>query len=329
MTFPLRFFAVILLVFLAQSSALQAQVRVKIDGQAETTGEPLADEEKELTDEEANELAGKPLSAQISQHILKLAEAEREKRLKFMAVVIDDVSRLCELDQAQRNQLDLAAKGASERSMKDWHTQAERYFRTRLDGADRDAAKEMLEGMGNVNFGGNRSEEEGESLELWKDTLKTVLTDDQVARYEEVLEQRQLDRVEAFSKMSISTLDSHLRLTPDQKTKMAELVHDAASNYLDDVQRYWGDYFERGMLMSLANAAEETELKAILSEPQFDRLRDATSNFDHFWDQKRRLRRAKLKAAIRREEKKEEAEAEPVTVSPPKAPEDAIKEVEQ
>jgi hypothetical protein len=328
MTISLRFFAAILLVIFAQVSALQAQVRVQIDDPAEAREEPLSDEEKEGADEDASELSDKPLSAQISQHILKLAEAEREKRLNFMAVVIDDVSRLCELDESQRNQLDLAAKGASERSMKDWHTQAERYFRTRLDGADRDAAKEMLEGMGNVNFGGNRSEEEGESLELWKDTLKTVLTDEQIARYEEVLEQRQLDRIEAFSKMSISTLDSHLRLTPDQKTKMAELVHDAASNYLDDVQRYWGDYFERGMLMSLANAAEETELKAILSEPQFDRLRDATSNFDHFWDQKRRLRRAKLKAAIRREEKKEAAAETETTVSPPKPAENVIKEVE-
>ncbi|MCG8599834.1 MAG: hypothetical protein MI807_06815 [Verrucomicrobiales bacterium] len=251
-------------------------------------------------------LTAKPLNAQISQHILKLAEAEREKRLKFMAVVIDDVSRLCNLDEAQRAQMDLAAKGAAERSMKDWHTQAERYFRTRLDGADSDAAKEMLEGMGNVNFGGNRSEEEGESLELWKDTLKTVLSDDQVARYEEVLEQRELDRIEAFSKMSVSTLDSHLRLTPDQKIKMGELVQEAAADYLDDVQRYWGDYFERGMLMSLANAAEEEELRAILSEAQFDRLREATSNFDHFWDQKRRLRRAKLKAAKRRESKRRE-----------------------
>lgn len=247
-----------------------------------------------------------PLSAQISQHILKLAEEERDKRLKFMAVVIDDVARLCNLDTSQRDQLDLAAKGAAERSMKDWHTQAERYFRTRLDGADSDTAKEMLEGMGKVNFGGNRSEEEGESLELWKDTLRTVLSDEQVDRYEEVLEQRQLDRIDAFAKMSISTLDMHLRLTPNQKIQMGELVTAAASDYLDDVQRYWGDYFEKGMLMSLANAAEEDELKTILTQPQFDRLKEATSNFDHFWDQKRRMRRAKEKAAAERQSKKEE-----------------------
>jgi len=247
--------------------------------------------------------APKPLSAQISQHILKLAQEERQKRLKFMAVVIDDVSRLCELGVEQREQLDLAAKGAAERSMKDWHEQAERYFRTRLEGADSDTAKEMLESMGGVNFGGNRSEEESESLDLWKDTLKVVLSDEQVASYEEVVEQRQLDRIDAFASMSLTSIDSHLRLTPDQRTKISEIVHNAATEYLDDIQRYWGDYFERGMLMSLANASGDEGLKEVLTEEQFDRLQEATTNFDHFWDQKRREKKARAKAAKMRAEK--------------------------
>ena len=247
-----------------------------------------------------------PLSAQISQHILKLAEAERDKRLDFMKVVIDDIVRLCKLDAAQSERLELAAKGASERSMKEWHEQAERYFRTRLESAEGDAAKEMLEDMGSVNFGGNRSEEEGESLDLWKDSLKEVLTNEQIASYEAVLAQRHLDRVDAFARMSLSTIDSHLRLTPEQKSKMAELVHASAATYLNDVQTYWGDYFERGMLMSLANAAEEDILKAILTDPQFDRLKEATSNFDNFWDQKRRLKRAKEKAVERQKTKGDE-----------------------
>src|SRR5690606_10320343 len=86
-----------------------------------------------------------PLNAQISQHIRKLAEAERDKRLSFMRMVIDDIARLCELDERQKEDLELAAKGASERSMKEWHEQAERYFRTRLESTDPDAAKEMLD----------------------------------------------------------------------------------------------------------------------------------------------------------------------------------------
>ncbi len=250
--------------------------------------------------------APEPLSAQISHHILKLAQEERQKRLKFMAVVIDDVARLCDLDLEQRERLDLAAKGTAERSMKDWHQSAERYFRTRLEGADSDTAKEMLESMGGVNFGGNRSEEEGESLDLWKDTLKVVLTDEQIAEYEKVVEQRQLDRIDAFSKMSLTTIDSHLRLTPDQRSRIGEVVHTAASEYLDDIQRYWGDYFERGMLMSLANASGDETLKEILTEDQFERLQEATTNFDHFWDQKIREKNAREKAARMRAEKAEE-----------------------
>jgi len=290
----------------------------------------IVGEDEKLVPGEADSAPGgesadepEPLSAQISRHILELARAEREERLQFMEVVIDDVARLCDLDEEQREELRLAAKGAAERSMKDWHEQAERYFRTRLDGADTDAAKEMLEGMGNVNFGGNRSDQEGESLELWKDTLETVLTEKQIARYEAVLEQRQLDRIDAFARMSLTTIDEHLRLTPEQKSKMSEVVHEAATEYLEDVQRYWGDYFERGMLMSLANAAEDGRLQSILTESQFERLDEATSNFDHFWDQKRRLRRAKEKAARQRKAKAEEEEYEKREAEAPAEPEES------
>ncbi|MCB1206220.1 MAG: hypothetical protein KDN18_18305 [Verrucomicrobiae bacterium] len=272
---------------------------------------------EKVSEEKKGDAAEKaPLDAQISQHIQKLAEAERDNRMSFMRIVIDDIVRLCELDEKQREDLELAAKGASERSMKEWHEQAERYFRTRLESADPDAAKEMLEGMGSVNFGGNRAEEEGETLDLWKDSLKNVLTDAQVKRYEEILEQREADRIDAFARMSISTIDDHLRLTPDQKSKLGAIVQASAADYLEDVQRYWGDYFERGMLMSLVNAAEEDELKAILTEKQFDRLRDATSNFDHFWDQKRRLRRAKEKASERRKDSDAEKEYEKKEAAP-------------
>ena len=132
----------------------------------EKPGDPAADADKPAPGKPVVPPAVKPpepLSAQISAHIQKLAEAEREKRLSFMRVVIDDIVRLCQLDNEQEEKLILAAKGASERSMKEWHEQAERYFRTRLESTEGDAAKEVLEGMGSVNFGGNRSEEEGES----------------------------------------------------------------------------------------------------------------------------------------------------------------------
>ncbi|MGB0154807.1 MAG: hypothetical protein ACPGFB_12315 [Verrucomicrobiales bacterium] len=302
-----------LLLFFGISSRAQAQ-RIILDGEGDVKIRPLrvdtssakADEIEEEDDADKPE----PLSAQISAHILKLAKAEREKRLKFMQVVIDDVVRLCELNEAQQDQLLLAAKGSAERSMKDWHEQAERYFRTRLDGADSDAAKEMLDGMGNVNFGGNRSEEKGESLELWKETLSVVLNDDQIARYEEVLEKRHLDRIDAFSRMSISTLDGYLRLTPKQKEDLGKLVHQAAVDYIDDVQRYWGDYFEKGTLMSLANANEDEVLREILTEKQLERLQSATSNFDHFWETKKRNKRAEEKDAERRKKEANEEKLE-------------------
>jgi len=272
---------------------------VVVDGEEEEA----AEDKDAKNEEEEDDLPKGPLAEQVSRHIQKLADEERKKRMDFMEVVIDDVARLSGLESAQRETLILAAKGATERSMKRWHEQAERYFRSRLKGADEDSAKEILENMGNINFGGRDAEKEGESTDLWKETLSDVLTEEQVAKYEEVIEQRHQDRVDAFAAISISSLDGHLRLTPEQKEKMSGLIQTAAAEHLVEVQRYWGDYFERGMLMSVANAAEEEELKEILTEAQLKRLKTSTSSFDHFWDQKKRLKKAKEKAARLKKEK--------------------------
>ena len=284
---------------------------IKGDPKVEEKKNEEADAEKEEDKEKENKSKlSRPLGAQIARQIKKLAEEERKKRMDFMGVVIEDVTRLCQLDEAQQKQINLAAKGSTERSMKKWHEQAERYFASRLSGADDDTAKEILENIGNVNFGGRDAEKESETQALWKDAVTNILTDDQVKRYEEVVEQRNQERIEAFTKMSVSSLDNHLRLTPEQRKKLEVIVKASATEYLEDVQRYWGDYFERGMLMSLANSADDEELKKILTEKQFTRHKTATSNFDHFWDQKRRMKKAREKAAEKRKEKEQEKEKE-------------------
>ncbi len=252
-------------------------------------------------DDKKEEGVSRPIKAQVAAQIKKLAEAERTKRMDFMGVVIEDVTRLCELDDKQKDELNLAAQGATERSMKKWHEKAERYFTSRLNGADSDAAKEILGNIGTVNFGGREAEQESETQELWKDALTEVLSDEQVKKYEAVVEERRQERIQAFTNMSLSILDNHLRLTPEQHSNLEKIVHQSVSDYLDDVQRYWGDYFEKGMLMSLLNAAPEKDIKAILTEKQFNRHKSATVNFNHFWDQKRRIREEEEK------KKKEEA----------------------
>ncbi len=241
--------------------------------------------------------------AQIAERIKMLSTQERKKRMDFMAVVIEDVSRLCDLSEAQEEELALAAKGASERSMKKWHEKATRYFSSRLKDADGDAAIKILKTLQNVSFGGREAEKESEMEELWKDTLKNVLTEEQVKQYEEILELRRKNKVAAYAQISIASLDDFLRLTPGQKDTLGKIVRGSAEKYLDEVQRYWGNYFEKGMLMALANIAEDDELKEILSKKQFDRHKGATTNFEHFWLRKRK----EIKAA---EENKKKAEEE-------------------
>lgn len=239
---------------------------------------------------------------QISRHVRKQADEERSKRMDFMGFVIDDIVRLCNLDESQKERLVLAAKGASKRSMERWHEQAERYFRQRVTGSDEETVSELLQNMGSVNFGGRNSDREGETEAVWKDSLKDVLSKEQLVTYNKVLADRAQARIDAFSEMAIASLDNYLRLTPDQKGRMAPIIKSSANEYLDDIHRYWGEYVEKNMLMSLANAADEKTLRDILSSKQYDRLQSATSNLEHFWEQRRRLKRAKAEAAERKKD---------------------------
>ncbi len=226
---------------------------------------------------------------QISLHVRTQSEEEHAKRMEFMSFVIDDITRLCKLAEAQKERLTLAAKGASKRSMERWHEQAERYFRQRVTNTDEDTVSEVLQNMGSFNLGGRDSDREGETESIWKDSLKDVLTPEQIATYETVLADRQKAAVAAFSEMSISTLDNYLRLTADQKAKLTPIIRNSTAENLEDIHRHWGEYIEKNMLMSVANSADEETLKQILSERQLERLQSATSNLDHFWEQRRRV----------------------------------------
>ena len=241
---------------------------------------------------------------QISRHVRKQADEERSKRMDFMSFVIDDIVRLCDLDDSQKSRLILAAKGASKRSMERWHEQAERYFRQRVTGSDEETVSELLQNMGSVNFGGRNSDREGETEAVWKDSLEDVLTKEQLSKYNTVLAERAQARIDAFSEMAIASLDNYLRLTPEQKNRMEPIIKSSANEYLDDIHRYWGEYVEKNMLMSLANAADEKVLREILSDKQFDRLQSATSNLEHFWEQRRRLKREREKVEDKREKAK-------------------------
>ncbi len=246
----------------------------------------------------------------ISEQVQKLANEERERRLEYMQIVMDDIIRLCRLGEPEQGRLELAAKGATKRSMERWHEQADRYFRNRVQDTDPATAQEILGNIGGVTFSGRASEGDSEVEELWKEALSAALTEAQLHTYETVVEERSRARIHSFAQMSLATIDDYLRLTPEQREQIGEIVHDSATNYLDQIQKYWGEYLQKGMLMSLANAADEETLAEILSEAQHARLKSATSSLDHFWKQRHKARKEE------EEKRKKEAEAQDKAATP-------------
>ncbi|MEO0414267.1 MAG: hypothetical protein AAF226_04845 [Verrucomicrobiota bacterium] len=254
--------------------------------------------------EPENDPQAQAIDAIVANHVRKQADNERKDRLEFMQIVIDDVARLCALDGRQARELQLAALGATERSMESWHQQAERYFFQRVSEMSPDEAKEMLSSMGTVNFSGSNGDRLGESQSLWRETLKEVLSDQQIALYKQTLASRARAEVDAFAAMSLATIDNYLRLTPEQRSQLTPIVTRAATYNLGEIKRTWGEYLEKNMLMSFALSSEPEDLQKIFSKAQYEHYKQATANFNTFWSQRRKLQRAKEKAAQMRATKK-------------------------
>ncbi|NNE93713.1 MAG: hypothetical protein HKN23_18845 [Verrucomicrobiales bacterium] len=289
----------------------QIQVEMVEDEEVEEEDVPAEGVDPAEAKKKAEARKNDPVQLKISKHLKKMADVELQKRSAFMNIVIDDVVRLCELSEEQRGQLELAAKGATDRSMDSWRQSADRYIQGRMKGATKENADQMLQSIGNVSFGGNEAEKESEKNSLWKESLGEVLSGEQIARYEKVIREREAYSAKAFGMVVMATLDEHLRLTPEQHTKLAPLAEESTSEYLDDIRQYWGDYFEKSMLMSLLGGAEEKQVKEILSEKQFERWQNSTSNFNHFWEQRRREKKAAEKAAAKKEKEAEAKKPKP------------------
>lgn len=304
-----------LLFFLACSPALRAEEKPAVSP---------ATTETESVEESGDEL---PLDAAVSRYLVHLAEEERQSRLEGMDSILADISRICKLDEAQQERLRLAATGAVERSMKEWHERTERLLRSELEKAEPDARKDVIARLGPMTFIDKNGKKMGEKIDLWRDALGDVLSDEQLALYDGEQTKRKEASIDAFTRLSLAMLDERLLLDPTQRAALEKIVKFAVSAHLPEIRQYWGGYLEEGVLLSFANIEEQSVLEKILTKGQLEELKEATVGFEHFWDQKRRMIRAKKKAAERAKgkggadpEKKEGAEDNdaPEVNNPPK-----------
>ena len=140
-----------------------------------------------------------------------------------MTTVIDDIDRVCKLSDDQKKKLDLAAKGAIDKYLANWRTQMDNWVRERVNGVNEDIG-EFLAGMGSVRFG-NAKQFVPQRQEIWTNSLKNVLTKEQVTSYQRDLERAIRFQASSHAHVIVADLDRRVKFSPEQRAPTAQARH--------------------------------------------------------------------------------------------------------
>ncbi|MEM7011006.1 MAG: hypothetical protein AAF585_05930, partial [Verrucomicrobiota bacterium] len=155
------------------------------------------------------------------EHPLKRASKLKREELKhFMMLQIDDLNRTCDLSEAQIARLQVASKGAIERSLEKWVQEIEDNGWLDMVGQmDPDVADQWL-----ANVGENLSHKSAARHELWLKTIESVLTNEQKDKRKGVTRRRQAYQRRATVDQAIAILDLEMMFSEDQRNEFRNLV---------------------------------------------------------------------------------------------------------
>lgn len=223
-------------------------------------------------------------------------ELEEQKRMatRRMKMVISEIDRACELTDAQVKKLEIAVSGTVSNFVRSKLIEREKQWEalgfpipssgddeeTRVGGTEtEEESKEAAPNRIMIGAFGQAYDDypKIEEVELWKNTVAKVLTDEQIEKLEATTKRRQADSRRAAVERFIANVDRKLILSSAQRSKIFELVDKDFGNKLLATELHGPDMMEINMFMGLgerpdANSApiDRQVIGAILSERQME-----------------------------------------------------------
>lgn len=260
----------------------------------------LAQEEAEAPeDDPKDEKQAETKEEKVNAYIQQISDAEKKQKLEQMNGAIEDIDRVCQLDEEQRLKLDVAAKGAVDKYLESWREQMDNWVRNRVRTANGDI-EQFLGGMGTVRFG-NAREWAPERQELWIGSVKSSLTDEQRSLYKEDLDARAAFKHNAMSQAIVADLDRRIKLSAKQRDRLLPLVVVAAEKYWDRLEEWTGNdeqlpLYQMGAILG---GVEEDKMKEILSENQQEGWKAFFQTQAGAWNMIERLDKQNEKGGLR------------------------------
>lgn len=223
--------------------------------------------------------AAKGLPAEMIARWRKIAEEESRKDEKELAEMIkpseiyarqqmettmiaevDNIIAELGLDEQRKERLKQLSDAAVEESLKlarpQWLQQARNYSMT-----------ERKRMRTNTYFGLNE-EQQAQTLPVWKDGLKNVLTEEERTRMQSESEGRERRALSAIARTCVAEMDRTLMLNDDQRAKLQPLLLELMRPMMEQRrQQYWSHSPQQ--LFQNAGKAKEEAVRAILDDVQW------------------------------------------------------------
>ncbi len=209
----------------------------------------------------------------ISDFLYRKAAGMRAKLLGPMLLKAEDAARIAQLPPESVNQLEIAARGAGERSLSAWKSNVEQMVRNQIGDVTAQNVKQRLTSIDGFYFDNSYTERASHNKQpFWESTVKTTLTPEQAAAWQKEVDARRAYRDESVAMEILVEFDLANPLTSAQWDKLGPLLHTAMKDYGPDIDRMFSSpwYEERySMFIPLAFVPEK-DFKAVLTQEQWD-----------------------------------------------------------
>lgn len=246
--------------------------------EVETNAEPLTEEER--------------IGILISTTLSSTAEAQALNRRREMEIITGDIRRVAGLPPERLRILEVAAKGAVDRSLDNWRASQEQHVRQQAQGFTVAAVQQRIANAGEVQVGQSSAADQP----LWVQTLSQTLTPQEQQLYAQAEADRRAYREQAIKAVLMAELERRLGLTAAQSDKLAPLAERTLIDYLPDM----ANYIDRSggidfrMLLLVMSGMNPAEAQAIITPAQWERWQQSTADYAGWWQGIEQQHRARL-----------------------------------
>ena len=212
----------------------------------------------------------------ISLFLYQKAENERKRLFDLNVLKAEDIMRVAGVSAESAARLQAAARGATEEALSGWKWFTEQQVRAQLQEVTPQNIQQRLDGLEDYMFF-QRNFGQANRQSLWDDTVKSVLTAPQQEAWKKETDARAAYGDAAIATMVVSNFEAGNEITPDQRTKLEQMVAKVVHDYGQDIDQIFSPnnpvpWYMQGSYSVLPIAGiSDDDLKGVLTKQQIDR----------------------------------------------------------